>query len=125
VCKKEANSSRSLVVVCPMESCQAVSHLTCLSHQFLEEENNHNVLVPIEGKCLGCRNTVRWATMMKELSLRTHGEEELKTLFKPKRKKKSDTVDAQDLEEEDEDLDETWMEDLSQDEEELPEPKSR
>jgi structure-specific endonuclease subunit SLX1 len=125
VCKKEATTSRSLLLVCPIESCQAVSHLTCLSHQFLEEENDHDALVPIEGRCPGCRNPVKWATMMKELSLRTHGEEELKILFKPKRKKKSGTVDTQDLEEEDEDLDETWMEDLSQDEEELPAPMPR
>jgi structure-specific endonuclease subunit SLX1 len=61
--------------------------------------------------------------MMKELSLRNHGEEELKAMFKPKRKRKSDnaaesdTVDGQEEPEGDEDLDETWMEDLSQDEE--------
>jgi structure-specific endonuclease subunit SLX1 len=131
VCKKEANTSISPILVCPVESCQSVSHLACLSHTFLEEEGNDDVLVPIEGKCPGCRNSVRWATMIQELSLRTRGEEELKVLFKPKRKRKSDNTaesdaaDAHEPEQEDEDLDETWMEDLSQDEEAVPEPKSK
>tara|TARA_R110002003_G_scaffold1640_3_gene23363 strand:- start:4469 stop:5557 length:1089 start_codon:yes stop_codon:yes gene_type:complete len=123
VCRKEADASTSLVLVCPIESCQSVSHLACLSNKFLKEDGNKDALVPIEGKCPGCSSPVRWATMMKELSLRTHGEEELKAMFKPKRKRKSDnaaeldTVDGQEEPEGDEDLDETWMEDLSQDEE--------
>ena len=123
VCKNTVDDFTSLVLVCPVESCQTVSHLSCLSTKFLAEEANQNALVPMEGTCPGCRSPIQWATMMKELSLRINGEEELKILFKPKRKRKSDntaesdTADANDLDGEDEDLDETWMEDLSQDEE--------
>jgi structure-specific endonuclease subunit SLX1 len=131
ICKKEADISTSLLLVCPVDSCQTVSHLACLSQKFLAESNETDALVPIDGTCPGCRSSVKWATMMKELSLRTNGEDELKILFKPKRKRKSDntaesdTADAQELEEEDEDLDETWMEDLSQDEEVSPVKTSR
>ena len=123
VCKKTADDFTSLVLVCPVESCQTMSHLSCLSTRFLAEEANQNALMPIEGTCPGCRSTIRWDTMMKELSLRINGEAELKILFKPKRKRKSDntaesdTADANERDEQDEDLDETWMEDLSQDEE--------
>jgi structure-specific endonuclease subunit SLX1 len=122
VCKNEANVSVSLILVCPVDSCRTVSHLACLSQKFLTEGGGHDALVPIEGTCPGCRSPLKWATMMKELSLRTHGEEELKILFKPKRKRKSDGTNDQDMKEvqglgeEDEDLDETWMEDMSQDE---------
>ncbi|KAH7079515.1 structure-specific endonuclease subunit SLX1 [Paraphoma chrysanthemicola] len=121
-CKKEADTLKSLVLVCPVDSCQTISHLSCLANKFLQEGKNKDALVPIEGSCPGCHSPVRWADMMKELSLRTHGEEELKVLFKPKRKRKSDDAAESDTANgtegvEDEDLDETWMDDLSQDEE--------
>ncbi|KAF2025501.1 structure-specific endonuclease subunit SLX1 [Setomelanomma holmii] len=122
VCKKEAVVSKSLVLVCPIEYCQTVSHLSCLSDKFLKEDGDDDCLVPIEGACPGCNSPIKWATLMKELSLRTYGEEELKILFKPKRKRKSDhtaesdTAEGQEDPDQDEDLDETWMEDLSQDE---------
>lgn len=130
VCEKPADMSSSLVLVCPIESCQTVSHLSCLSNKFLSEGGEHGSLVPLEGTCPGCRRSIKWATMIKELSLRTNGEEELKLLFKPKRKGKSDTaesdtVEGQELDQEDEELDETWMEDMSQDEEPSPVKKSR
>lgn len=121
VCKKEAVTSSSLVLVCPVDTCQSVSHLSCLSQKFLTERGERDALIPLEGTCPGCSSPLKWATMMKELSLRTHGEEELKALLKPKRKRTSDEISgavpgAHDADEEDEDLDETWMDDLSQDE---------
>jgi structure-specific endonuclease subunit SLX1 len=130
VCRKEAVATTSLVLVCPVETCQAISHLSCLSKKFLAEGGSPDALLPIQGTCPGCHSSITWAAMMKELSLRTYGEEELKILFKPKRKRKSDnaaesdTADGQ-LDEEDEDLDETWMEDLSQDEDEPLDPTNR
>ncbi|KAF2826843.1 GIY-YIG-domain-containing protein [Ophiobolus disseminans] len=122
VCRKAADDFSSLILVCPVDSCQTVSHLSCLSTKFLGEAGDKDALMPIQGTCPGCHSRIEWAAMMKELSLRLNGEEELKILFKPKRKRKSDntvesdTGDAQALDGEDEDLDETWMEDLSQDE---------
>jgi structure-specific endonuclease subunit SLX1 len=125
VCKKKADSSTALVLVCPIEFCQTVSHLLCLSSKLLAERDGDDGLVPIEGTCPGCHGTITWSAMMKELSLRLHGEEELKAMFKPKRKRKSDNISDPDLGEvaqlgEDEDLDETWMEDMSQDEDAPP-----
>jgi structure-specific endonuclease subunit SLX1 len=124
-CKTYVEKSMSV-----FESCHTVSHLACLSQKFLAEANGQDALVPIDGTCPGCRSSLKWATMMKELSLRTNGEDELKILFKARRKRKSDntaesdTADGQEVEE-DEDLDETWMEDLSQDEEVSPVKTSR
>ncbi|EAT81697.2 hypothetical protein SNOG_11198 [Parastagonospora nodorum SN15] len=94
-------------------------------------EKSRRVLEDDQRLGCGCRSCIKWATMIKELSLRTNGEEELKLLFKPKRKRKSDNpaesdaADGQALEQEDEELDETWMEDMSQDEEPSPVKKSR
>ncbi|KAH7413831.1 structure-specific endonuclease subunit SLX1 [Phaeosphaeria sp. MPI-PUGE-AT-0046c] len=120
VCKKEVDTACAIILVCPVHTCQSLSHLSCLSQKFLSEGGDRDALLPIEGTCPGCNSPVRWATMMKELSLRTHGEEELKALLKPKRKRKSDNTMGTDApetqEEQDEDLDETWMDDLSQDE---------
>ncbi|KAF1935844.1 structure-specific endonuclease subunit slx1 [Clathrospora elynae] len=118
VCKKGASIETSLILICPVDTCQSVSHFACLSQKFLAEESNKDALVPIEGTCPTCRSPIRWSTMMKELSLRMHGKEEIKAMFKMKRKKKSDgttepdTAEFQDIDELDEDLDETWMEDV-------------
>jgi structure-specific endonuclease subunit SLX1 len=130
VCKKKLDTSSSLVLVCPIDFCQTVSHLSCLSDKFLADGGGQDALVPIEGTCPGCHSTVRWSLMMKELSLRLHGEEELTAMFKPKRKRKSDNTAESDTADnpqlgEDEDLDETWMEDMSQDEEAPSAPLSK
>ncbi|KAJ4993505.1 GIY-YIG catalytic domain-containing protein [Stagonosporopsis vannaccii] len=114
VCKKKANSSSSLVVVCPIEACSTVSHLACLSKRFLsEEDSSEGALIPMEGSCPGCRTNLKWSTLMKELSLRTYGEDEVTAMFKSKRGKKVNTQDVEgETGEEDEDLDETWMRDV-------------
>jgi len=123
ICQKEARWHDSLVLVCPVNSCPSVSHMACLSHRFLAEEANQDALIPSEGTCPGCRSPISWSVMMKELSLRLHGEEEIKAMFKPKRRKKSDELAQVDAvlededEDEDEDLEETWMEDVDDDEE--------
>lgn len=119
VCKEHASIAESLVLLCPNESCHTISHLGCLSGRLLGEDGNSEALVPIAGTCPGCSTTVQWSTMMKELSLRNHGEDEIKSLFKAKRKRKSDSIEDTDaplIGERDEDLDETWMDDMSQDE---------
>lgn len=123
ICKKTAHASSTMVVVCPIETCKTVSHLSCLSKRFLfEDDHAEGALIPMEGSCPGCRTSLKWATLMKELSLRTYGEEEITAMFKPKRKKKTDTQGVDDANgEEDEDLDETWMKDVEESDVEIPE----
>lgn len=127
VCKKSAHSSSTMVVVCPVETCKTISHLSCLSKRFLfEDDEAEGALIPMEGSCPGCRTNLKWATLMKELSLRTYGEEEIAAMFKPKRKKKSDTQEVDDATGvEDEDLDETWMRDVENSDVEIPESPLR
>ncbi|KAL1593854.1 Slx4p interacting protein [Paraconiothyrium brasiliense] len=92
--------------------------LHCLSNWFLAEEGRQDALIPVEGTCPTCHTPLQWSTLMKELSLRTRGQKEVEAMFKPKRKTKtgstseSEATEPQELGEEDEDLDETWMEDV-------------
>jgi structure-specific endonuclease subunit SLX1 len=126
VCNKDASTETALVVICPHEPCESISHVACLSQKFLADENNRDTFIPIQGGCPSCHTSVKWSDMMKELSLRMHGEEEVKAMFKMKRKKKSngatepgadEFVDIDEFElESDEDLEETWMEDVKDDE---------
>ncbi|CAN9131621.1 unnamed protein product [Alternaria alternata] len=110
-----------------LETCHVVSHMACMSQKFLAEESNIDAFIPVQGTCPSCRSSLRWSDLMKELSLRMYGEEELKVMFKTKRKKrKSDGTIEDDAEEFpdiddldvnlDEDLDETWVENVNDDE---------
>ncbi|KAH6638966.1 structure-specific endonuclease subunit SLX1 [Boeremia exigua] len=127
VCKKSADSTSGMVIVCPTETCETVSHLACLSKRFLiEDDSSTGALIPMEGSCPGCRTNLQWSTLMKELSLRTYGDEEIAAMFKPKRRKKTDTQEIdEEPAEEDEDLDETWMKDVDGSDAEIPESPSR
>ncbi|KAJ4293313.1 Slx4p interacting protein [Kalmusia sp. IMI 367209] len=118
VCSNSLNVSATIALVCPVATCQNICHMHCLSNRFLAEEGNRDALIPIEGTCPGCHTSLKWTTLMKELSLRTRGEKEIEAMFKTKRRRKADSVsesetaDPQDLGEDDEDLDETWIEDV-------------
>lgn len=120
VCSARLNISTELVLVCPVATCRSIHHMHCLSNRFLAEEGTQDALIPVEGTCPTCHTPLRWATLMKELSLRTRSQKEIETMFKPKRRKKADSVsesetaEPQELGEEDEDLDETWMEDIDE-----------
>ncbi|RMZ68277.1 structure-specific endonuclease subunit SLX1 [Pyrenophora seminiperda CCB06] len=128
VCRKGVNVDRSIVLVCPVETCRSVTHMSCLSQRFLAEEANSDAFIPIEGTCPSCLSQIKWSDMIKELSLRMHGSEEIKTLFKKKRTKKKQVGSAEDDNDDadefldideldaelDEDLDETWIEDVNE-----------
>ncbi|KAH7134987.1 structure-specific endonuclease subunit SLX1 [Dendryphion nanum] len=127
ICRGKLNHLDSLSILCPIEDCTTTSHLNCLSVKFLEENSQPDALIPVAGTCPGCKCTIRWAPMVKELSLRLRGQKEIETLFKPKRRKKANGVADIDPitdgsvhpDEEDEDLDEKWMQDVD-DEDEFP-----
>ena len=126
LCRKSVDTLRSLVSVCPLHSCTTVSHLACLSAKFLAEEGDRSSIIPIEGRCPGCGSLLKWTTLMKELSLRTRGQAEVEALLKPKRRRKGPNVleaeaaPLQALDEDDEDLDETWTELVEDEGEEFP-----
>ncbi|KAF2245948.1 GIY-YIG-domain-containing protein [Trematosphaeria pertusa] len=125
VCRKKANGK---VLVCPVGTCPTVTHMICLSQRFLAEEGTQDALIPIEGTCPGCHAPVKWGTLVKELSLRMYGQKEIEAMFKPKKNKKADSAsevepaEPQEVGEQDDDLDETWMDEVDEDDD-LPQLK--
>ncbi|KAF2269467.1 GIY-YIG-domain-containing protein [Lojkania enalia] len=115
VCRGRINANSSLILVCPLDNCPTVSHMSCLSNKFLMEEVSRDALIPVQGTCPGCRSPIKWSTLMKELSLRTRGQKEIETIFKEKRRKKVNSasqlqpVEPPELETEYEELEDDWL----------------
>ncbi|KAF9633061.1 Excinuclease ABC C subunit [Lasiodiplodia theobromae] len=82
ICDKQMQMEKCVVLVCPEEGCQAISHMTCLSETFLKQEGKPDAVVPLQGQCPSCKKMTQWSTLVKELSLRIRGEKEVATLFK-------------------------------------------
>ncbi|KAK8187020.1 uncharacterized protein BKA78DRAFT_271123 [Phyllosticta capitalensis] len=87
ICDTRLSSVNSLALVCPSEGCKMVSHVTCLSKKFLEDEGKTGAIMPLHGKCPNCKKTLQWAHLMMDLSLRTRGEKEVAKLFRKGRSK--------------------------------------
>lgn len=85
--------NEALAVACPHADCSAVSHIQCLSTDFLHREHGdggRKVITPIGGPCPTCHTTTIWRDLVRELSLRLRGQREVEQLFKPTRKRKAD-----------------------------------
>ncbi|KAK7545093.1 uncharacterized protein J3D65DRAFT_611762 [Phyllosticta citribraziliensis] len=93
VCKTRVSSAKSLLLVCPTQGCKMVSHITCLSRKFLEEECKAAAMVPLQGKCPSCQETLQWSTLMLDLSLRSRGEKEVAKLFRKGKSKEVEVAD--------------------------------
>lgn len=82
ICAKRLGSPTGTALVCPEENCQTVSHMTCLSKRFLDEEGVTGSAVPISGTCPRCTSTLQWIDLVKEMSLRMRGKKEMARLMK-------------------------------------------
>ena len=91
ICSKQLNLRSELFVICPSNGCSSLNHLTCLSKHFLQH-SQLTLLVPESGNCPSCRKTLQWSELMKELSLRTRGEKEMRKLLSKKKKSKTATA---------------------------------
>lgn len=129
VCGKLADNVVSLVCICPVDTCSTICHVNCLSRRFLEEEGDRAAIVPSHGTCPGCKGKLNWSTLMRELTLRIRGQAEMEAMFKPKRRAKAKTVSvekavpsaqAEEANDDDDALDETWMQDVEDGEAEYP-----
>lgn len=117
ICQQTSRTSTSLLVLCLNQDCQGVFHMSCLAARFLKEEGNKDALIPSKGSCPKCHTSMQWSTIVKELSVRARGQTELELLFKKRRRKKANDAETAAVEDEDEALDETWVDEV-QDEEE-------
>lgn len=114
VCAKDLGPKTAMALSCPQENCRTASHMTCLATKFIEDEGAGAAVMPISGKCLGCKGELQWIDLMKELSLRLRGEKEVVQMMKkpkvPKTKNaaasriEAHTVVEKDVDDPDEDL---------------------
>ncbi|KAJ5165533.1 Zinc finger FYVE/PHD-type [Penicillium coprophilum] len=128
VCKTSISPDQEQIVVCPHPNCRGTSHLLCLSTKFLDATHKPDLLMPTQGICPSCGNTVQWVTMMRELNLRNRGEKEARTILKKKEKRarkesavvetfsgpRSSTIEPRSLSEEpsQDDLGPNWFEEV-------------
>ena len=91
VCTKALDLQNDLFVICPSNGCTSLSHLGCLSKYFLRQSQS-SLLVSECGTCPSCRKTLQWPDLMRELSLRTRGEKEVKKLLSKRKKTKTATA---------------------------------
>lgn len=103
VCKEELEHNAGVYAICPNLGCESVSHMTCLSKHFLQDDEDS--LLPTNGTCPSCKAELRWVDIVKEASLRMRGQKEVEKLLKVKRVRKTKGTASQ-LVIEDEDNDE-------------------
>ncbi|KAI9847940.1 MAG: Slx4p interacting protein [Sclerophora amabilis] len=81
ICHGRIEHAFSVGATCPQQGCEAVSHLICLSQEFLRHEDSEDI-VPTNGPCPRCHQISSWVDITKELSLRMRGPTEMEKLLK-------------------------------------------
>ncbi|KAG8529778.1 uncharacterized protein KY384_005259 [Bacidia gigantensis] len=87
VCSQSLTNCTSTTLFCPHESCRAVTHISCLSSKFLQDEGSGGSVIPISGHCPACERETSWVSLVKEMTLRQKGLKEVSRLLKPKRRR--------------------------------------
>ncbi|KAH6626497.1 structure-specific endonuclease subunit SLX1 [Chaetomium sp. MPI-SDFR-AT-0129] len=87
VCHEEMKTGEGLQALCTNEGCDGVGHITCWGRHFLRTSGETDEVVPIQGRCPKCKGEVQWGEMMRELTLRLRGGEEVEKLLKEKKKR--------------------------------------
>ncbi|XP_016074071.1 PREDICTED: structure-specific endonuclease subunit SLX1 isoform X1 [Miniopterus natalensis] len=59
---------------CPHPGCSLRAHMICLADEFLREEPGQ--LLPLEGQCPGCKNSLLWGDLIWLCRMATEEEEE-------------------------------------------------
>ncbi|KAH8805751.1 hypothetical protein F5884DRAFT_630326, partial [Xylogone sp. PMI_703] len=85
ICHVDLEHDGGIYTICPNPTCQAVTHVTCLSRHFLVGDDES--MLPIQGTCPSCKTEYAWIDVVKELSLRMRGQKEVEKLLKKRRSK--------------------------------------
>ena len=81
VCKDVLSPRSGLVVTCSSTQCHMTAHMTCLAGRFLDSQNEQDALIPSKGHCPQCARRLSWSDLVREVSLRSRGEEQVRKLL--------------------------------------------
>ncbi|RPB19890.1 hypothetical protein L211DRAFT_764919, partial [Terfezia boudieri ATCC MYA-4762] len=89
ICKSELHHPHETTVVCPHALCEHISHVTCLSIEFLKQEASkaanakdsgqqrgcglasiETQVLPVNGSCPNCGKSTQWIDIVKPLTYR-------------------------------------------------------
>lgn len=87
VCHEVLDAGEGLYPMCPNDGCEAMGHLKCWSQHALSGDPEQVQIIPDVCECPSCGGDVRWGDMMKELSLRSRGADEVEKLLKAKKRR--------------------------------------
>ncbi|KAL8770696.1 MAG: hypothetical protein Q9203_005105 [Teloschistes exilis] len=85
VCAGSLDLQSSMLLTCPSQACQAVSHMTCLAKSRPVGVQDSYEFLPLTIQCPQCNKAYRWIDIVKELSIRLRGEKESARLTKAPR----------------------------------------
>ncbi|KAL2172474.1 hypothetical protein VTG60DRAFT_5228 [Thermothelomyces hinnuleus] len=96
ICQGEMQPRKGLYAVCTNGACDGVGHLSCWGRHLLERDEPDSIL-PVQGQCPKCMGEVHWGDMMKELTLRVRGQNEVEKLLKyrSRRRRAAETATKQ------------------------------
>ncbi|KAI1505762.1 hypothetical protein F5X99DRAFT_217108 [Biscogniauxia marginata] len=88
VCGEHLQPGKGLYATCPNTGCEGTGHISCWSRHLLGHNNTQDI-IPVAGHCPKCKGEVLWGDMMKEVSLRVRGPEEVEKLLAKRRKRRA------------------------------------
>ena len=65
VCGVKQQKAKGHLVECPVDRCEAVSHIICLADSFLGSEKG-KYLIPVQGECPVCETTMMWGDVIRK-----------------------------------------------------------
>jgi structure-specific endonuclease subunit SLX1 len=91
ICREPLSIDTDIFTICPHNNCRSLSHVTCLSKNFLQQEQSAELL-PVSGNCPTCKINTSWSDLMCQVSLRSRGEKEINKLLSKKRRTQAVTA---------------------------------
>jgi hypothetical protein len=98
LCTANIDLHKHLFVICHMEHCQSISHVTCLADASLQRNQSASSLIPDTAACPSCTKETPWVELMQQVTLRNRGKKEVKKLLGRKGKKSTAAVAAEIME---------------------------
>lgn len=88
ICAQTLGPKTAMTLLCPQADCRTASHMACLATKFVEDEGAGAAIIPVSGRCPGCKEELQWIDLIKELSLRARGEKQIAQIMKKPKERK-------------------------------------